>query len=173
MVSINAENFAQRFPTFASALSSNALDSLLRTLKLQEFEASEALIDEGTLSDSLFFVWDGELDVLMKTPDGERKVARLEAGALFGEISVLSPGLATATVRSEQGCTALHLTRSNLEQFWQDHPRAAAVFMRELSKLVARRIRAADDMLNQLLSGGDYQPDALIAVHTKLLKETD
>jgi CRP-like cAMP-binding protein len=173
MTSVDIERFAQRFPAFASSLTADEVSELLRILKRQEFEASEALIDEGTRSDSLFFVWDGELDVVTNTPDGERKVAQLGPGSLFGEISILSPGPTTATVRSEQGCTALHLTHSSLEQFWQAHPHAATVFMRELSKLVARRIRAADELLNQLLLDEDYQPDALIAVHTKLLKEAD
>ena len=171
MAPVDVENFARRFPDLASNLTTDEAHNFLRILKRQEFEASEALIDEGTLSDSLFLVWDGALDVLTNTPDGERKVAQLGPGEFFGEISVLSPGPTTATVRSEQGCTALHLTRSNLEQFWQQYPHVATVFMQELSRLVARRIRAADEMLNQLLLAGDFQSDTLIAVHTKLLKE--
>jgi CRP/FNR family transcriptional regulator, cyclic AMP receptor protein len=173
MVSIDVRAFADRFPAFASALAADELDKLLHILKIQEFEASEALIAENTMSDSLFFVWDGELDVLMDTLDGEHKVAQLGVGTLFGEISVLSPGPATATIRSEQGCTALHLTRSSLEKFWQEHPSTAAVFIQELSKIIARRIRAANEELDQLLASGDHRADALLAVHKKLLKEAD
>jgi CRP-like cAMP-binding protein len=170
MVQLTVETFTRRFPGF-SALESHEMETLIGLLKVQEYEASEALIDEGTRTDSLFFVWDGELDVLMNAPDGEHKVALVGEGSLLGEISILDPGPATATVRSEQGCTALHLDRASLETFWEANPHAASVFMRELSRLAAKRIRAADKLLNELLIQADSSTEALVAVHGKLFKE--
>jgi hypothetical protein len=65
----------------------------------------------------------------------------------------------------------LHLDRASLETFWEANPHAASVFMRELSRLAAKRIRAADKLLNELLIQADSSTEALVAVHGKLFKE--
>ena len=152
MINLTPTEFTKRFPQIGSALAPDELQAFIALLKVQYVEASESLIIEGTLTDSLYLVWEGELDVIMQAPAGEVKVAVIEQGDWLGEISLLSPGKATATVRSELGCVALHLDMEGLKQFWEAHPHAASVFLRELSRLVARRIHAADETLKQLQS---------------------
>jgi CRP/FNR family transcriptional regulator, cyclic AMP receptor protein len=169
---ITVEKFYQRFPQIAAALSDAEVETLLKVLKVQTYEASEALIEQGTTTDSLFWVWDGELDVLMNTPEGEKKIAEITRGSLLGEISLLNPGPATATIRSEQGCTALHLDHQTLEELWQSNPNIAQVLMSEILKLVSRRIRSADATLQRLLAEQRaHSLEALTNVHAGLFKE--
>jgi CRP-like cAMP-binding protein len=174
MLSVTVANFSNRFPKLATALSEDEIEQLLAVLTVQELEASEDLIAEGTHTDALFLVWDGELDILMNTPQGQRKVACVEAGEILGEISIMDPGPATATVRTEQGCTALHMSRSKLEAFWDQHPHVASVFLEELSRAVAERIRSADSYLRSLHGLTDISPsratDTVIAAHTRLFQ---
>lgn len=170
MIKLNVDGFIKRFPAIGSALDPDDLSAFIRLLKTQYVEASESLITEGTETSSLYFVWEGELDVVMHAPDGEHKVAVIEPGALLGEISLLSPGEATATVRSEQGCMALHLDVTGLEQFWAERPRAASVFLRELSRIVAQRIHAANDTLWQLTQAPSDDSRALLKAQSTLMQ---
>lgn len=170
MINLTLELFKKRFPKIGSALEADELDSLLKLLKTQYVEASESLIIEGTITDSLYFVWEGELDVVMESPEGEYKVATIEPGALLGEISLLSPGKATATVRSELGCVALHLDVESLKQFWSTYPHAASVFLRELSRLVAERIQSADDILKSMKQSRSQDTQTLLQVQTTLIQ---
>jgi CRP-like cAMP-binding protein len=108
--------------------------------------------------------------VLMRAPAGEYKVAILEQGDLLGEISLLSPGQATATVRSELGCVALHLDVEGLKQFWEEHPHAASVFLRELSRTVAQRIHSIDETLKALNERRSQDTQTLKKAQSTLLK---
>lgn len=170
MIKLTVETFKKRFPQLGSSLEPDELDALLKLLKTQYVEASESLIIEGTMTDSLYLVWDGELDVIMQSPEGEHKVATIERGALLGEISLLSPGKATATVRSELGCVALHLDVDSLQQFWATYPHAASVFLRELSRLVTQRIRSANETLNDIKQMRAQDTQTLMQVQSTLMK---
>lgn len=170
MIKLTIEAFTRHFPHIGSALEQAELEALLNLLKIQYVEASESLITEGTMTDSLYFVWEGELDVVMQSPEGEYKVAQLERGELFGEISLLSPGKATATVRSEVGCVALHLDVESLQEFWQSYPNAASVFLQELSRLVAKRIQSADEMLKTIQHARVKDTQSLMQVQTALIE---
>jgi CRP-like cAMP-binding protein len=150
MLPVTPLNFVKLFPDLAADLEEEQVEALLEALLVQEYDAGEALIAEGTHTDSLFLVWDGELNVLIDTPDGEHEIAQRQPGAFLGEVSLMDPGLATATVRSEQGCTALHMSSANLENFWKMHPVIASAFLRELLRTMAVRIRAANVHLGQL-----------------------
>jgi CRP-like cAMP-binding protein len=152
VIPINRENFVRRFAALGSALAPAELDALMEALEVRDVLAGEALIAEETVTDALYLVWDGELNVSMKTPpDGaEKEVAKVGAGALLGEVSLLDPGKATATVRTLEGCVALVLPRARLEAFWKREPRAASALLREVSRAMAVRIRAASARLAQL-----------------------
>ncbi len=169
MINLTLREFKKRFPQIGSALEPDELKALIDLLKIQYVEASELLIIEGTITDSLYFVWEGELDVIMQSPAGEYKVATIEQGTLLGEISLLSPGKTTATVRSELGCIALHLDVESLKQFWAAHPHAASVFLRELSRLVAQRIHAADETLKELKQSRSQDTQALMNAQSTLI----
>ena len=170
MINLNLENFTKKFPQIGSALKPAELTVFLNLLKVQYVEASESLIIEGTMTDSLYFVWEGELDVIMQAPEGEYKVATIEQGTLLGEISLLSPGKATATVRSEMGCVALHLDVKSLQQFWETYPHAASVFLRELSRLVAQRLNSVDDTLKNLKKARSLNTQTIKQVQSTLLQ---
>jgi len=170
MINLNVESFTKRFPDLSSALEPVELSAFIELLKIQYVEASESLIIEGTVTDSLYFVWEGALDVIMQAPEGEYKVATIESGALLGEISLLSPGKATATVRSELGCVALHLDVESLQQFWKLYPHAASIFLRELSRLVAKRLHSVDETLKTLKQSRTKDTQTLMQVQSKLLK---
>lgn len=170
MINLTLETFKKRFPQIGSGLAPDELTALLELLKLQYVEASESLIIEGTMTDSLYFVWEGELDVVMKSPEGEYKVAVIEEGELFGEISLLSPGEATATVRSELGCVALHLDVESLKQFWKSYPHAASVFLRELNRLIAKRLSSVDETLKTLKHTRSLDTQTVMQVQSKLLQ---
>lgn len=170
MIKLTVDTFKKRFPQFGSALNAEEISALISLLKIQIVEASEALIVEGTETDALYLVWEGQLDVMMSSSDGEYKVASVEQGALLGEISLLSPGKTTATVRSELGCIALHLDTVSLEMFWESHPHAASVFLKEINRLLAQRIRSVNATVKALQQSPAPNTDRLKTEQHNLVK---
>ena len=72
------ERLAGRFPELVSSLDEGDVDALLEALELRDADAGEALVAEGTPSDTLFLVLDGTLDVTMEGPVQSRVLARVE-----------------------------------------------------------------------------------------------
>jgi flavin-dependent dehydrogenase/CRP-like cAMP-binding protein len=138
-----AETFAKRFPDLASALSEDDRAALLDALELRDADAGEALVAEGADSSDLFLVLDGELDIVVGGPAGSRRVAGVGPGAYFGEVSLLDPGPAGASVVSEQGCVALQLSRERFDELSADRTGAAAALLRDVLRSLSDRLRAA------------------------------
>ena len=136
---IDAAEFDVRFADLAGGLERHELAALLGRLRPVEVAAGEVLITAGTPTSGLHLVLDGRLEVTV----GERhdQVTTVEAGGYLGEVSLLDPGPASATVRSEEGATLLLLERGDLDSFEREHPRAAATLMRELARVLAIRVR--------------------------------
>ncbi|HEY6628265.1 MAG TPA: cyclic nucleotide-binding domain-containing protein, partial [Acidimicrobiia bacterium] len=63
----------------------------------------EVIIEEGSMSDGLYVVTDGELEVTKMSAGRSISLARVTAGAVLGEISLLDdvPRIATVTALTE------------------------------------------------------------------------
>jgi CRP/FNR family cyclic AMP-dependent transcriptional regulator len=173
MTQVSSGLFAARFPALAPALGEEDLDVLLAALQVQEVVPSEALVAEGTPVDDLFLVWDGQLDVSVATSAGERSVGTVGPGSFLGEVSLLDPGPATATVTAEQGCTVLHLSRTRFDELCSSHPRLAAALLGEIGRTLADRLRRGVTALE--VSGAvegsrvaPPDPEQVLSVHAAL-----
>lgn len=152
MHDVTPNQFTSLFPSLALGLEPDGLAALLQVLEYESLNAGETLIAEGTDSDALYLVWSGSLAVAVATAAGEQEVGRVGPGALLGEVSLMDPGPASATVRSDLGCTALVLPRQRLEELWTGHPRVAAKFLQQIAREVAQRIRQNTIQLNRTLA---------------------
>jgi len=72
------------------------------------FADREAVVREGAAGRSLFVICDGAVRV--SVAPGDREVARLERGAYFGEMSMLTGDPRTATVAAVGDCRVLEIT---------------------------------------------------------------
>ena len=134
---------AGRFPELVSSLDEGDVDALLEALELRDADAGEALVAEGTPSDTLFLVLDGTLDVTMQGPVQSRVLARVEPGSYFGEVSLFDPGPAGASVITEEGCVVLQLGRERLDRLVADRPAAAAALLWDAVRSLEARLRRA------------------------------
>lgn len=68
----------------------------------QEFEANELIIREGEESDALYFLLDGQVDILKKHPDNDKlyQINTIDAVDYFGEMALIKDSKRTATVRA-------------------------------------------------------------------------
>jgi CRP-like cAMP-binding protein len=153
LIDVTTQTFAARFPALASNLTDSQIGVLLEAVQIHEVSAGEALIGEGTASDGLFLLWDGELDISLETVEGAQEVAHVAAGAFLGEVSLLDPGPATATVAAEQGCVALLLTRPKFDHLCAEHPDVTRTLLERLCQVLSSRIRTAEARLDSLALG--------------------
>ena len=149
MTAVTPAALSKRFPGLGSSLGSGELESLLDALQVHDAAAGEALVAEGAASDSVFLVWEGQLDVTHWGPAGDRRLAQLGPGSYFGEVSLLDPGVATASVVTEQGCVVLRLSRPRLDELRRSQPEVAAPFLAEVVQALRAKFNAAGALLGE------------------------
>jgi small-conductance mechanosensitive channel/CRP-like cAMP-binding protein len=91
-----------------AALDDDAHAEIARTTRRSLYAAGEALVRQGEAGSSMFVVVRGEAVVTLDP--GAREVARLGPGAFFGEMSLLTGAVRTATVAAARDSEVLEIT---------------------------------------------------------------
>ena len=106
-------------------------------------ESNSILISEGGDQDFLYYVVDGTLHA--SAQGGKSLLGRISEGEWFGEVNVLDPGKASATVTARSYTCVWRISRSGLENFINEYPSQGAYLLLSISKQLAQRLRAVND----------------------------
>jgi CRP-like cAMP-binding protein len=118
---------------------------VLEKFKPRFVAAGEKIVDETGGSQGLFLVMAGELAVTKRDPKGELVVLNLlRDGDVFGEISLLTGGPASATVTAQRKSIIAMLERADFDHLVQTRP-AVADYLKALSD---GRLKAIDDCMH-------------------------
>ena len=74
-------------------------------------------------------------------------LGQLKVGESVGEMSLLDPCKASATVKAEGKCRVLEISREQFENFTQENLEAGLRLMRGLGVHLARRVRKASEKM--------------------------
>jgi hypothetical protein len=104
-----------------------------------------AIIAEGEEQTEVFVVISGKLQVHATQENGEaRLLAEVGPGETLGEISLFTPGPATATVIPTEFSQLWRIADADLIAFMTDNPGAGNVLLRTLATILAQRLRQVD-----------------------------
>jgi putative peptide zinc metalloprotease protein len=113
-----------RFLRLASpfgALEPAMLDALSARMTRTGFAAGDRLIRQGDVGDFALLIAEGEVEVVRRDGDDERRLATLGVGAMLGEAAILTGEVRNATVRALKGGFAFRIDRDDLlEMFERD-----------------------------------------------------
>ena len=104
------------------------------------FPAQHTIFEQGEEGRSLYIVVAGKVKVHI----GKQELARLEGGAIFGEMSVFDAEPRSASITTVESCECLRLNQLQLQDAIEETPEIAVNVIRGLS----RRVRE----LNQKVS---------------------
>lgn len=127
----------------------------------KSFNTGEIIIKEGTSSDELYVVVQGEVDVqvnpaLITNQPSEKfepvTIVTMRRGQSFGEIALVDRGVRSATVRSNQDNTRLLLIpRDKLMLLCDTYPPLGYRLMQNLAADLALKLRNTDLRVRQEL----------------------
>jgi len=146
-VTVAASKLSQVYPQLVEHLSAEDREYLAAALDLKRMEAGEEFISYGEDSESLYLVAEGDVVVSLPSEDGAVDLGKRGAGRWVGELGVIEPGPASATVRAGADVTLWVLTHDAFERMRAENPCCAAAIMEEVSKDVAARLRACNKVL--------------------------
>ncbi|MEI8019205.1 MAG: mechanosensitive ion channel family protein, partial [Schlesneria sp.] len=136
---LNRVSILRKISLFQS-LNDEEFDILAESASSQSFIQGDTLIRQGDAGDSMYVLVDGLLDVY-RTGEGntETRVARIQTGRFFGEMSLLTGEPRSATIRAALNSVVLTIEKSALLKLLEHRPG----LVDDLSRSLAER-RLAD-----------------------------
>jgi CRP/FNR family cyclic AMP-dependent transcriptional regulator len=135
------KNFLQRVPFFQN-IPRREYGRLFQALVKRHYEAEDVLFKEGDVGRALFILEWGQVEIARRTRDGQpKRIAILDSGDYFGEISLLDDQPRTASATAVTPTRVYLLYRTELDALLQEAPHACAAIMGHLAEVLASRLR--------------------------------
>lgn len=136
-----ARDFESRFPGLTRHFAAGDSEVLLEALVPSRLDAGETLIVRGSRQDELYLVEHGHLSVDLEQGREHVSLGRVGPGSFVGELGLIEPGPASATVRAMEDVALLELSHEAFMTLTTDAPATAAAVLQALSVDLARRLR--------------------------------
>ena len=118
-------------------------EQLLARGRAYRFGRGEKIIEQGLPGESMFLLLRGAASVSVQHNGEVTRVAELQAGDCFGEMSLLTGARRSATVIAQTDCHVIEIEKEVMAELLQGQPE----LLRQLSELLARRQLETEGLL--------------------------
>ncbi|HUN67965.1 MAG TPA: cyclic nucleotide-binding domain-containing protein [Burkholderiales bacterium] len=122
------------------ALSAVELDAIAAIVETREIAAGGELFREGDPGDGLYLIVAGEVNVFKRSPGGEHSLAKLGAGGVLGEMSLVTSEARSATGRALIDTRVLYLPAARFRALLEAGAIAAHKIVAAIAEVLARRL---------------------------------
>ena len=124
-----------------------------------QFAVGDNIVNEGDSGRGLFLLEAGKVRVSSRVDlENDRHIhpglCDLEAGGIFGELSLMDDQPRSATVTVIEAATVLQFDVPRLMGFFDEFPEKGYVVLKSLCKGLSQRLRQADKRLESLFAWG-------------------
>lgn len=135
-----------------AGLTSPEIAELMTYLRPHRLLAGDHLFRQGDLGKCLFIVVSGSLSVhLPQTTSGtQKRLIAFGPGAILGEMAVITGAPRSANALADEDSELMELDNTVIERLGVDNPELAITILRNLSALLAERLRTTTIQLSQL-----------------------
>jgi len=123
---------------------------LLTGAKLLTYSAGQCIIQEGQEHQRIFQIAKGRVIIKKATAEGEKTLGHIENGSLFGEMTFLEKGKATASVVTEGEEVSVYVIEGYfINILFVDHPHLAGRFYSYLCSILAMRLSDRESQIQK------------------------
>jgi CRP-like cAMP-binding protein len=143
-----------RWRLFAEMTSAEA-NLIVAACEQQVLVAGEELFRESENGESLFILQTGRVEISKRIRgDVERALASFGPGDVIGEMSFIDGARRSAGARTTEASEFLALSRTAFVRVQREHPHVAAHLYRNLSAIVAARLRTTNELYREAVAFG-------------------
>jgi len=118
-----------------SPLSRQELETLVRQVRVESYAAGEVIFRQGAAGDSFYIIKRGRVDVVVEKSPGEAVVvATLGPGNFFGEMSLLTGAMRTASIRAKEDAVFVVIDKESFGSTLINNPSIAESLSQILSE---------------------------------------
>ncbi len=125
---------------------------LLSVARVELFDEKEEIYAEASEGRDFFFVLEGSIEATRQTPLGVQTVARLKAGDLCGEVSLIDGKPRSTGIRSTSAGRLLRFDIMGLGGLMQWDDEVENVILRIFCRSLADKIRQANAVMAEIMS---------------------
>ncbi len=136
-----------------SGLSGNEVLGLLAASDDLRFEAGEYVYQAGDDGRALYLVLEGKVEIDLDVPKlGERVLAELDSGSVFGEMSFFHPAPHSATAKCLTSARIMRLPRAQFDALAEENPHLALRITTNAAEILAARLHFTDEWIAESLT---------------------
>ena len=130
-----------------SSLSDQSLINLASYGQYQKFAVGDVIIKEGDPQDRFYVVVNGKLAITALASGKEVPLSTAEAGECLGEVSLLEPGAASASVKVLELATLWSMNLENLRVYLSEHAGGGGALLMGMASCLSQRLRQANQLI--------------------------
>ncbi len=155
------EKFSRVFENcgLLQGLTHDELLACVRHMRTEGFSAGEEILTEGKQYHGLWILLNGTCEVIKRGPQRDSRLATLEPGSVFGEMSFLHPVPHSASVRAVDRVETIRLLKEPYEQLMKDFPAAAQKLNVNIIRILSDRLRKMDEWTAELVERNNNGTD--------------
>ena len=100
----------------------------------EQFSSGQVIIQQGDLANYVYYMLEGEADVLLN----DRGIARVTTGEMFGTVAALTQSHRNATVRARTDCSVLQVPTEHFSELIRSHPAAVERLLVDMAKSITQ-----------------------------------
>jgi CRP/FNR family transcriptional regulator, cyclic AMP receptor protein len=136
-----------------AGLSGNEILELLGASDDLALTAGETVFQAGDESRALYLLLDGTVEIDLDVPKlGERILAQLESGCVFGEMSFFHAAPHSATARCLTAARIVRLPRAQFDALASENPHLALRVTTNAAEILAARLHHTDEWIADTLT---------------------
>lgn len=118
---------------------------LVKNMHPRLYKKGDMIFTTGDIGAGAVLIKSGEIDIKA----GNKLLAKLQTGDFFGEVALVVDEPRTADAVASTDCELIFFLRPDLEEWVHNTPRQGAQLMANISRILAGRLRHANDMLSE------------------------
>ena len=114
---------------------------LIACMERRRFPPNTQILEAGASDRSLYLIAAGTVKIVVDSPKGQRHIASIGEGSVFGEMAFFDGAPRSAHVFADQEVEVLSLSVKRFEQLAAWHPHIAHKLIMDLGRVLSRRLR--------------------------------
>ncbi len=132
-----------------AGLSDRSLNNLASFGRYDQVKPGVMLIKEGDPQDRFYVVVSGKLAISALASGKEVPLSTAEAGECLGEVSLLEPGTASASVRVVEKSVLWSMNLDDLRAYLAEHAGGGGALLMGMASCLSQRLRQANQLIAQ------------------------
>lgn len=121
------------------------LDAVCNKVTMENYPANNLLFSENTIRKNLFLIYDGEVELVKRTPYGkEKRLSIFSKYDFLGEGALMDDSPHSTSARVTKDSIIFILTRDSFKELMKEQNETALSILSSIGKVISRRMSAAN-----------------------------